>query len=272
MQLLGRKLVEKSLLRRSNHILVLSDYTRKKLSNVYKLRRSKITVIPGAVDIDRFKPTDDRVTIRTNLDLPANSFILLTVRNLEPRMGIENLILAYKSVLGKKSDIHLVIAGAGPMGQELRALVRDSGLNDRIRFTGYIPDNKLPAYYQMADLFILPTLDLEGFGLVTVEALSSGLPVLGTPVGGTKEILAHLGKEFLFADTTPESMSSLILEAMQTWAGDPSAYSRISQKCRKVAERYYSWESHIAKLENLCLRMIHQSSSHHPLKSRISSI
>ncbi len=272
MQLLGRKLVEKSLLKRSNRILVLSDYTRKKLNDVYELRGSKITLIPGAVDINRFKPTDDRVAIRHNLDLPANSFILLTVRNLEPRMGIENLLLAFKTVLGEKPDSHLVIAGAGPIEQELQALVRDSGLNDLVRFTGYIPENKLPAYYQMADLFILPTLDLEGFGLVTVEALSSGLPVLGTPVGGTKEILAHMGTEFLFADTTSESMASLILEAVQTWAGDPSAYNRISQKCRKVAERHYSWESHIAKLENLCLRMIHQSSSPHAFKSRASSI
>jgi glycosyltransferase involved in cell wall biosynthesis len=127
-------------------------------------------------------------------------------------------------------------------------------LTNWVIFTGFIPDDDLPAYYQMADLFVLPTLELEGFGLVSVEALASGLPVLGTPVGGTKEILAHLGSEFLFADTSPEAMAALILNAMETWAGDPSTYRKVSQKCRDVAERHYSWDGHINQLENLLER------------------
>jgi glycosyltransferase involved in cell wall biosynthesis len=103
----------------------------------------------------------------------------------------------------------------------------------------------------MADLFILPTRELEGFGLVTVEALASGLPVLGTPVGGTKEILAHMGPEFLFSDSTPDSMAGLILKSMQTWATNREIYNEISQKCRMVAENHYSWDAHITTLENL---------------------
>jgi glycosyltransferase involved in cell wall biosynthesis len=169
-------------------------------------------------------------------------------------MGLENLILAFKAVLEKRSDSFLVLGGKGPLEPELRDLVRDCGVADMVRFTGYIAEDDLPGYYQMADLFILPTLELEGFGLVTVEALASGLPVLGTPVGGTKEILAHMGPEFLFADSTPESMALLILETMRTWARDPLAYPKISQECRMVAKRYYSWEAHIAQLESLLQR------------------
>jgi len=250
-QLLGRKLVEKTLLKRSHRILVLSDYTRKRLNEVYGLRGPKITVIPGGVDIDRFRPVAKKAPIRHHLGIPEDSAILFTVRNLEPRMGLENLILAFKVVVEKRPDTFLVLGGKGPLEPELRDLVRDCGLADLVRFTGYIAEDTLPAYYQMADLFILPTLDLEGFGLVTVEALASGLPVLGTPVGGTREILAHMGPEFLFADTTPESMASLILESVQTWAGDPQAYRQISKKCRRVAEHYYSWEAHITQLESV---------------------
>jgi glycosyltransferase involved in cell wall biosynthesis len=84
-----------------------------------------------------------------------------------------------------------------------------------------------------------------------VEALASGLPTLGTPVGGTKEILAHMGPEFLFADATPDSMAGLILKSMQTWTTNPESYNQISRKCRKVAEKYYSWNTHIERLENL---------------------
>jgi glycosyltransferase involved in cell wall biosynthesis len=84
-------------------------------------------------------------------------------------------------------------------------------------------------YYQMADLFILPTTELEGFGLVTVEALASGLPVLGTPVGGTKEILTKLGSDYLFDDSTPQSIATGILKALNGWAANQAAYKNVSQ-------------------------------------------
>lgn len=249
--LLGRKLVEKALIKRSKRIVVLSDYTRKRLNEVYGLHGPKITVIPGAVDIDRFRPSAERVLNRRQLGIPANCTILFTVRNLEARMGLENLILAFRMIVEHKPDVVLVIGGKGPLEQELRDLARNCGLAESIRFTGYIAEDALANYYQIADLFILPTRELEGFGLVTVEALASGLPVLGTPVGGTREILARLGPEFLFADSTPESMAALILETVRTWTRDPSAYQKLSQRCRRLAERHYSWEAHITQLESL---------------------
>jgi glycosyltransferase involved in cell wall biosynthesis len=113
----------------------------------------------------------------------------------------------------------------------------------------------------MADLFILPTKDLEGFGMVTVEALASGLPVLGTPVGGTKEILALLGPEFLFADSTPSSMAKLILKNIELWNKDSEIYRNITQRCRDVAERYYSWDTHIDQLERLFQKMVNSSNN-----------
>jgi glycosyltransferase involved in cell wall biosynthesis len=251
MQLLGRKLVEKRVLRKSDRIVILSKYTREKLEKAYGVSPAKISIIPGGVDLNRFKPEENKLEIRRQYGFPEDRFILLTIRNLEPRMGLENLILTMKKVVGEKPDTLLILGGAGPLSQKLRDLARDLGVAESIKFTGYIPEEELPAYYQMTDLFILPTKELEGFGLVTVEALASGLPVLGTPVGGTKEILAHLGPEFLFADSTPSSMARLILKAMQTWATNPESYNQISMKCRKVAEKYYSWNAHINRLENL---------------------
>jgi glycosyltransferase involved in cell wall biosynthesis len=260
-QLFGRKLAEKTALRKSNHILVLSEYTKEKLESTYGLSPVKIHIIPGGVDLNRFRPHDDKQSLRNRLGIPNNHFTLLTVRNLEPRMGLENLILAFKKVLDTNKHVFLIVGGEGPLTQDLKSLARETGVEDSVKFVGYIPEEELPHYYQMADLFILPTTELEGFGLVTVEALASGLPVLGTPVGGTKEILAHMGPEFLFSDADPDSMTRLILKSMQGWAINPEIYDEISRKCRKVAENHYSWDAHITSLENLFRVTVQQSAT-----------
>jgi glycosyltransferase involved in cell wall biosynthesis len=251
MQLIGRKLLERKILRKSDHIVVLSEYTKGKLEKVYGLSPAKIHIIPGGVDLDRFRPHGDKQSLRNRLGISNDRFTLLTVRNLEPRMGLENLILAFKKVVENKNDTLLILGGEGPLAPELKSLAREAGIADLVKFTGFIPKEELPSYYQVADLFVLPTRELEGFGLVTVEAMASGLPVLGTPVGGTKEILAHMGPDFLFSDVTPDSMARLILKSMQGWATNPENYNEISRKCRKVAEGHYSWDAHITSLENL---------------------
>jgi glycosyltransferase involved in cell wall biosynthesis len=172
-------------------------------------------------------------------------------------MGLENLIMALQLVVEKRKDILLTLGGEGPLSKKLQDMARDAGVDNFVRFTGFIPEKDLPSYYQMADLFILPTKELEGFGMVTIEALASGLPVLGTPVGGTTEILTHLGPEFLFADSNPTSMADLILKTIKRWDEDPKGYNEISQRCREVAERHYSWDVHIDRLEGLFHRMAH---------------
>ena len=251
LQIYARKSIEQKVMKRSDQIVVLSEYTRKKLQQTYGLSSSKASVIPGGVDLERFKPSRDKASIRARLDLPEDKFILFTVRNLVPRMGLENLISAFEIAQNGRRDLLLVIGGEGPLEPELKEQVRRYGVEDFVRFAGYIPDQDLPAYYQVADLFILPTTELEGFGLVTVEALASGLPVLGTPVGGTREILAKLGSDHLFTDSAPQSIATGILKALNDWATNQVAYQAISKTCREVAEQYYSWENHVIRLEDL---------------------
>ena len=256
LQVRARKSTEQTVLKRSDQIVVLSEYTREKLQRTYGLAPSKVNVIPGGVDLERFRPSTDKARIRTRMNLPQDKFILFTVRNLVPRMGLENLISAFEIVQNDSRDLLLVIGGEGPLKAALKEQVRQCGVVDFVRFAGYIPDEDLPSYYQMADLFILPTTELEGFGLVTVEALASGLPVVGTPVGGTKEILTKLGSDYLFDDSTPQSIANGILNALNGWATDQAFYKNISKTCRKVAEQHYSWDNHVSKLEELFHSML----------------
>jgi len=261
LQIFARKLAEKVLLRKSNRIVVLSEYTREKILRKYGLLESKVEIIPGAVSLTRFSVSENKSAIRRRLGIAENCIVLLTIRNLVPRMGLENLIMALQLVLEERKDILLTVGGEGPLAQKLQDMAKDAGVDNFIKFTGFIPEKELASYYQMADLFILPTKDLEGFGMVTVEALASGLPVLGTPVGGTKEILGLLGPEFLFADSTPASMAELILKTIVLLNKDSEMRRNVSQKCRHVAERYYSWDTHIDQLEGLLQRMVYRSNN-----------
>jgi len=256
LQIRARKSIEQKVFKRSDQIVVLSEYTRKKLQRTYGLAPSKVSVIPGGVDLERFRASNNKAQVRARIGLPEDKFILFTVRNLVPRMGLENLISAFEIVQNGRTDLLLVIGGEGPLEPELKEQARRYGVEDYVRFAGYIPDEDLPSYYQVADLFILPTTELEGFGLVTVEALASGLPVLGTPVGGTREILAKLGSDHLFEDSAPQSIAAGILKALNDWATNQAVYKNIAETCRKVAEQHYSWDNHVSKLEDLFHSML----------------
>jgi glycosyltransferase involved in cell wall biosynthesis len=214
------------------------------------------------VDLERFRPAGEKRAIRCSLGLPEKAKILFTLRNLVPRMGLENLISAFRIVLSRYKDLLLVVGGDGPLGPSLKDQAKREGLADSVGFVGFVPEERLPNYYRAADLFILPTRELEGFGLVTVEALASGLPVLGTPVGGTNEILTKLGSHHLFEDSTPDSMARGITRALDCWCKNSQSYERVSHACREVAEQYYSWDVHVSRLEELFCGLIERHVRH----------
>ena len=251
LQIKFRKKIEKYGLNKSNAIAVLSKYTQDKLVSAYNIAEKKIIKIPGGVDLQKFHPNGDKSLIRKLLNIPQDKLILFTVRNLVQRMGLENLIFAFHELEKKAPDIHLVIGGAGPLKNQLMLLVRNLGIEKKVDFTGFISEEQLPYYYQMADLFILPTRELEGFGLVTLEALASGLPVLGTPVGGTKEILRKFDPSFLFKSPDLHLMAELILEKYHWKKHNPQKWEKISNQCRKFVENNYSWDKNIDALEEL---------------------
>jgi glycosyltransferase involved in cell wall biosynthesis len=245
------KRIEKNVLIKADKIVVLSKYTKAKVINSYNVLEKKIQIIPGGVDLIKFRPTVDKNKIRKQLNIPSNKIILFTVRNLVQRMGLENLIIAFNDLIKQNAEINLVIGGDGKLKPGLIALARSFGIEDHIHFVGFIPEEQLPFYYQMADIFVLPTKELEGFGLVTLEAMASGLPVLGTPVGGTKEIIGNFDSSFLFKSPDPDSMVELIFEKYHLIKRDPQRWQEISNRCRKFVEENYSWEKNIDSLEAL---------------------
>ena len=257
LECLIRKKWEAKVLNKSNNVIALSQFTEDKLRDVYSIPKYKIKKIPGGVDLNRFKPVKDKISIRRQLRVSPDKTILFCVRNLVQRMGLENLIKAMKMVVRDAPDICLIIGGEGYLKHDLITLTEILDLKEYIKFTGFIPDKQLPDYYGMADLFVLPTKELEGFGLVTLEAMASGLPVLGTPVGGTKEIIGHFDPSFLFKGTDSNSMAALIWEKYHLIKNNSDKWEKISHQCRNFVEKNYSWKKNIDSLEELFTKIAH---------------
>jgi glycosyltransferase involved in cell wall biosynthesis len=249
----ARRWIERKALNQSDLIVALSRFTCDRLFNVYGFPLDNIFMVPGGIDLVRFHPAEDKSAVRERCHLPQEKTMLLTVRNLVPRMGLDNLIRAMRDVIDSAPDSLLIIGGTGPMKNDLISLRRHLKLEQDIYFADFIPEADLPDYYRAADIFVLPTFELEGFGLVTLEALASGTPVLGTPVGGTQEILSRLDSKFLFADASHEAISSLIIEMCHKYRNQPDQWQFDSHRCRQFAEQHYSWETNVDAMERLFL-------------------
>jgi glycosyltransferase involved in cell wall biosynthesis len=157
---------------------------------------------------------------------------ILTVRNLVRRMGLDALIDA--AIMLKDSGVafELGIGGEGPLNQELRERARPLGA--ACRFLGRIPEERLAEYYRAADLFVLPTAAIEGFGLVILEAFASGTPVLGTPIGAIPELVGLQGDGYLSTGITALEIADAIRHFLTRT--DPIAPAAL----RGLAEAY-SW-------------------------------
>src|SRR5262249_54268335 len=241
--------IERACLRRAGRIQVLSDYSAEQLWQLYGIAEDQLVKIPGGADPRRFRPAEDRAEVRAQLGLPKEAPLLLTVRNLEVRTGVDTLLRAMPRILSCREDAHLLIAGAGSQRAELESLAASLHITERVRFLGFVPDADLPGYYQAADCFVLPTRELEGFGLVTVEALACATPVLGTPVGATPELLDPLDPTLVFDAATPEAISDGVLAFLDRAERDPGAIDRLRHAARAHVERRYDWTRAVASLD-----------------------
>lgn len=246
-----RRLIERRVIRSCKQVVTLSEYSAAKVQRVHGIPAERIAVIPGGVDLARFRPAADRAGLRRRLGLAPGMRLVLTVRNLEPRMGLDTLIAAMARIAPRVPGAMLWIAGEGPLRETLEEKAQALGLGQRIRFLGFVPEESLPELYAAADLFVLPSRELEGFGMVTLEALASGLPVLATPVGGSREILSPLGEGFLLENCRVEALVRGIRSFLERLDADAGAMLRLAAACRRLAESRYGWDRHLERLEAL---------------------
>lgn len=231
-----KKIIERIDYQKSTSFIVLSQAFREILHREYQVPLERIHIVPGGVDLEQFNLADSRTEARSKLGWSDDRPILLCVRRLARRMGLENLISAIDKVKKYHPDVLLYIAGRGLLADSLRSQIEELELTDNICLLGYISDEQLPLAYRAADLSVVPTISFEGFGLIVIESLAAGTPVLGTPVGGIPEILQPFSEELLFAGYSAEQLAQGIIEVLSDRVSLPS-----SEACQAYVKEHYAW-------------------------------
>jgi glycosyltransferase involved in cell wall biosynthesis len=225
--------IERMVYSRADRLIVLSRAFRDLLHQQYHVPLSRIRVVPGGVELWPYLAAPDRLEARRRLHWPLDRPVLLSVRRLAKRMGLEMLIDAIAEVRQQLPEVLLLIGGKGPERGNLEARITQQGLEGNVRLLGFIPESDLSLAYAAADMSIVPTMALEGFGLITAESLAAGTPVLGTPVGATPEILAPLNSNLVFDAPTFSAIATRIKAVLQGNVRLPDA-----EKCRAHAQQY----------------------------------
>lgn len=200
-------------------------------------------VVPNGTDPDCFRPHDD-TSLRQRLGL-ADRSLLLTVGRLVRRKGIDTVLRALPTVIQTCPDVAYVIAGTGPDRARLERIATCLGVRERVRFVGDIDHNRLPLYYSAADLFVMPARqdppDVEGFGLVFLEANACGTPVVGTCSGGIPDAVQDGETGLLIPPDAPDALAEATLYVLTT----SGVAETLGRQGRRRAVQEASWD-HIA--------------------------
>jgi glycosyltransferase involved in cell wall biosynthesis len=239
------RIFEESMLKRSNKIIAVSDFTRRELLQYYKVKADKIRVIHNGVDTRKFQPATDKRKVKQELGFNPDDIAVLSVGRLYARKGLFTLIESMPAVVRSFPRAKFIISGKG-QSNEMKKLVAHAqklGVNDNIVFTGYYPDRKLPMLYQAADVFAFSTF-YENLPFAVLEALSTGLPVVTTSVGGIPEMIDSGKNGFLVQPFNSRELSDRILYLLE----HPAAASEMAFLARKVILERFDWRLIVKKV------------------------
>lgn len=228
-------------LQEADRVVTISQYTRGELIRL-GVDPARIVMIYPGVDATRFQPDGEaRQRIRARHDLDDRP-VLLTVARLIPRKGHDQVIEAMPLILQQVPEVAYLIVGSGPAEEHLRTLAQSRGVAERVIFAGAVSDEDLPAYYNAADLFLMPNReeggDVEGFGIVFLEANACGKPVIGGRSGGAVDAVTDGETGYLVAPYSSEAIAEAVVRLLT----DSALARRMGERGRERVQREFSWE------------------------------
>ena len=243
---LGRAL-ETHVVRHADAITTICEGLRNELIEVRGLEMSKLTVIPNAVDIDRFaRAPEQGRDLRRELGL-ADGFILGFIGSFYAYEGLDLLIDCFARIVGAYPETRLLLVGGGPEEDRLRRRVKDRGLTGRVVFTGRVPHGDVALYYDVMDALVYPRRPIRLTELVTplkpLEAMARGGLVIASDVGGHKELIDDQRTGLLFRAGESDSLFEIATRVIDS----PDNYSYMREAGRQFVREQRSWAASVAR-------------------------
>jgi phosphatidyl-myo-inositol dimannoside synthase len=248
--------VARSVLRRigdgTDVVTFVSRYTRSRFASAFGPEAS-LEYLPPGVDTDRFRPDPaGRAELRDRYRLGGRPTVVCVSR-LVPRKGQDVLIKALPSIRRRADGAALVIVGGGPYLKSLRTLAQDCGVADHVTFTGGVPDDELPAHHALADLFAMPCrtrgggMDVEGLGIVFLEASATGVPVIAGESGGAPEAVQHNKTGLVVDGRSVDKVADAVTELLT----DRDRAAAMGAAGRQWVTSQWRWDTLAARLADL---------------------
>ncbi|AJF64773.1 glycosyltransferase family 4 protein [Streptomyces vietnamensis] len=234
-------------------ITYLGEYTRSRIASALTpAAAGRMVQLPPGVDEKTFHPDSGGDEVRARLGL-SDRPVVVCVSRLVPRKGQDTLIRAMPAILSRVPDAVLLIVGGGPYEKDLHRLAAETGVAGSVRFTGAVPWSELPAHYGAGDVFAMPCrtrrggLDVEGLGIVYLEASATGLPVVAGDSGGAPDAVLDGETGWVVrgesAEETADRVTTLLL--------DPELRARMGERGRAWVEEKWRWDLLAERLREL---------------------
>ncbi|MEU1467634.1 glycosyltransferase family 4 protein [Streptomyces sp. NPDC005761] len=225
-------------------ITYLGEYTRSRIAAALTpAAAGRMVQLPPGVDEKTFHPDSGGDRVRARLGLTDRP-VVVCVSRLVPRKGQDTLILAMPAILAEVPDAVLLIVGGGPYAGRLKKLAAQTGVQDSVRFTGPVPWEELPAHYGAGDVFAMPCrtrrggLDVEGLGIVYLEASATGLPVVAGDSGGAPDAVLDGETGWVVRGGSAEETAERIVLLL----GDAELRQRMGERGRAWVEEKWRWD------------------------------
>ncbi len=247
-----RRELERCVLRRADAHVVLSSSFRRELVEGYRVRPWDVHVWSPGVALELFTPgtPGDRSRARARLGIGAQAFVAVCVRRLVPRMGLEVLLEAWEQIqMALPAGSALLLVGDGPLREALAERVARSPLSGGVQLLGRVSDDELVEVYRAADVAVVPSVSLEGFGMVVPEAAACGTPSIVSDVGGLPEVVAPLDRSLVVPSADAAALGARI-----------SAAARGRLPAREAARGFaesFSWPALAMRHRALHRRLVH---------------
>ncbi|MFI2639718.1 glycosyltransferase family 4 protein [Streptomyces sp. NPDC018610] len=234
-------------------ITYLGEYTRSRIARALSpAAAARMAQLPPGVDEKTFHPGSGGAEVRARLGLTGRP-VVVCVSRLVRRKGQDTLIRAMPRILAAEPDTVLLIVGGGPYEKDLRRLAAETGVAASVRFTGAVPWSELPAHYGAGDVFAMPCrtrrggLDVEGLGIVYLEASATGLPVVAGDSGGAPDAVLDGETGWVVRGGHPDEAAERIVALL----GDAALRRRMGERGRTWVAEKWRWDLLAERLEEL---------------------